>query len=63
MPFTLPLSLPLRLPPLCQMVIPSSSRPGTSREFSVFNPLLQRPDFVNLTTVGTELMNVDGPPA
>jgi hypothetical protein len=62
MPFTLPLSLPLQLPPLCQMAVPSSTRPGTSREFSVFNPLLLRTEFVNFTTVGTELMNVDGRP-
>jgi hypothetical protein len=44
------------------MAFPTSSRPGTSRDFSVFNPLSLRTEVVNLTTVGTELINVDGHP-
>lgn len=61
-PFTLPLPLPLQLPPLCQMAFPSSSRPGVSRTFSVFNPLSLRAEAVSLTTVGTEMMHTDGHP-
>lgn len=61
-PFTLALSHPLQLPPLCQMASPHSLRPGTSRDFSVFNPLSLRAEVVSLTSIGTEVINVDGRP-
>jgi hypothetical protein len=61
-PFTVSLPLPLHLPPLCQMVVPIASRPGASREFSVFNPLSLRAETVSLTTLGSEMIDLNGHP-
>jgi hypothetical protein len=62
MPFTVPLSAPLHLPPLCQMTLPAVTHSGATREFSVFNPLALRAEVVRLTTVGSELMEINGHP-
>jgi hypothetical protein len=61
-PFTVSLSLPLHLPPLCQMAIPIASRPGARREFRVFNPLFLRAETVSLTTLGSEMIDLNGRP-
>jgi hypothetical protein len=61
-PFAVSLSLPLHLPPLCQMAVPIASRPGTSREFRVFNPLSLRAETVSLTALGSEMINLHGHP-
>jgi len=59
-PFILPLSVPLHLPPLCQMATPISSHPGTNRNFSVFNPISMRTETVSLTTLGMEPVEMNG---
>ncbi|MGE0682319.1 MAG: hypothetical protein AB7P69_15655 [Candidatus Binatia bacterium] len=59
-PFAVSLSLPLHLPPLCQMAIPIASRPGASREFSVFNPLSLQAETVSLVTLGSETIDLHG---
>jgi hypothetical protein len=61
-PFVVSLSLPLHLPPLCQMAVPIASRPGASREFSVFNPLSLRAETVRLITLGSETIDLNGHP-
>ena len=58
--FTVALDLPLHLPPLCQMAVPRSSRPGTNREFSVFNPLSLQAETIRLTTLGMETIEING---
>ena len=58
--FSVPLSLPLHLPPLCQMATPIASRPGTHREFSVFNPLSLQMETVKLTMLGVETIAING---
>lgn len=61
-PFSLSLSMPLHLPSLCQMANPLGSRPGTTREFRVFNPVSLRAETVSLTTVGSEVIDLNGHP-
>jgi len=58
--FTLSLALPLHLPPLCQMAIPIDQRPGTNRDFSVFNPISLQTEKVRLTTLGVETIELNG---
>ena len=58
--FAISPSLPLHLPPLCQMAVPIASHPGANRDFSVFNPISLRTETVSLTTLGVETIEING---